>query len=413
MKSYKVKRIDAKTLLVTADCSKGKHMGYFRTPSGIDIKPFEFNNNRSGFESFWAKLDAFAQAHGLSTILFGFESTGSYSACLADFMASKGAQLSQINPKHTKKLKELSGNSPNKTDNKDPKVIADIISLGHGLTVLKPEGTVAKLRYQVHAREGMLTDITRVKNRMEALISLFFPEFLEIMKDLKTKSSLYLLEHYPDPKELQKLGPEQLTNVLKKVSRGKLGKDRAEELDSSAQNSVGITEGLSGMINTLRIHLQQLNLLQTQKAAIETKIDEELAKTPGHEFILSIKGLGKITTAILLSEVVDFKCYDKEAEVIKLAGLDLFEVSSGKQKGAKHISKRGRSLLRKALFYAALNTVKEGRPFYDDYHKHLSKGMKKIKALTIISKKILRVTFSMIKNNQYYNEEYDKLKQAA
>ena len=413
MKQKQVKRIDTNTLMVTADCSKGKHMGYFRAPSGIEVKPFAFENSRPGFEFFWEKVLAFAHTHQLSRILFGFESTGSYSACLANFMASKGVGLTQVNPKHTKRVKELSGNSPNKTDRKDPKVIADIIALGHGLTVLHPQGAVAELRYLAHAREGLLTDITRVKNRMEALISLFFPELLAIMKGLTTKTSMYLLTHYPTPGQLGALGPVQLTKLLKQVSRGKLGKPRAEALHAAAQNTVGLVEGLPGMVETLRCYLKQLDLLEYQKSALETKMDQTLEKLPGHEFILSIKGLGKITAAILLCEVVDFKGYARESEVLKLSGLDLYEVSSGKHKGDKRISKRGRSLLRKALFYAALNTVKAGRPFYQDYHRHLAKGTKKIKALTIISKKILRVTFSMVKHNQYYNENYTTLKQAA
>lgn len=413
MKHTKIRRIDSKTLMVTADCSKSKHMGYFRTLSGIDVNPFEFENSRSGFDFFWSKITAFAHAYGLSTIVFGFESTGSYSACLADFMASKGAHLNQVNTKHTKRMKELSGNSPNKTDQKDPKVIADIISLGHGLTVLKPAGSVATLRYLVHAREGVLTDIIRVKNRMESLIALFFPEFLAIMKGVTTKSSIYLLKHYPTPRKIERLGEEKLTHLLRKVSRGRLGKDRAAALYACAQCSIGLTEGLSGMVETLRLYLKQLALLEEQRSALEAKIDQELLKSPGHELILSIKGIGTITAAILLSEVVDFKSYSREAEIIKLSGLDLYEISSGKRKGEKRISKRGRSLLRKALFYAALNTVREGGPFHRDYQHHLGKGMKKIKALTIISKKILRVTFSMIKNNQYYDQQYEALKQAA
>lgn len=47
----------------------------------------------------------------------------------------------QVNPMHPKRLKELQGNSPNKTDRKDPKVIAHIITLGHALTVVIPEGS--------------------------------------------------------------------------------------------------------------------------------------------------------------------------------------------------------------------------------------------------------------------------------
>ena len=55
---------------------------------------------------------------------------------------------------HTKRLKELQGNSPNKTDRKDPKVIADIITLGHALTVVIPEGPAAELRRLIHPGRG-------------------------------------------------------------------------------------------------------------------------------------------------------------------------------------------------------------------------------------------------------------------
>jgi len=33
-------------------------------------------------------------------------------------------------------MKEVNGNSPLKTDEKDPRVIADIIRLGHALTII-------------------------------------------------------------------------------------------------------------------------------------------------------------------------------------------------------------------------------------------------------------------------------------
>ena len=47
----------------------------------------------------------------------------------------------------------MRGNSPNKTDEKDPQVIADIIELGNYLTVVIPEGTSAELRRLTQARE--------------------------------------------------------------------------------------------------------------------------------------------------------------------------------------------------------------------------------------------------------------------
>jgi len=72
--------------------------------------------------------------------------------------------------------------------------------------------------------------------------------------------------------------------------------------------------------------------------------------------LLSIKGLGTVTVAGLIGEVGDFKKFRTQSEIMKLAGLDLYEVSSGKWKGRRSISKRGRSLLRKILYYGVLST---------------------------------------------------------
>ena len=49
------------------------------------------------------------------------------------YMRSKEVKVVQVNPMHTKRGKELRGNSQNKTDEKDPQVIEDIIELGNYL----------------------------------------------------------------------------------------------------------------------------------------------------------------------------------------------------------------------------------------------------------------------------------------
>jgi transposase len=70
-----------------------------------------------------------------------------------------------------------------------------------------------------------------------------------------------------------------------------------------------------------------------------------------------MRGIGLITVAGLIGEVGDFRQFSTLSEITKLAGLDLFEVSSGKHRGRHHISKRGRPLMRKLLFFGAINTV--------------------------------------------------------
>lgn len=139
----KLKRISEQTLLVTVDIGKVKHTGYYRFPDGADGKTFEFCSSRKGFEEMWQRVFDAKRSRNLTDVVVGFESTGPYAEPLLHFLRMRNARLVQVNPLHTKRLKELEGNSPNKTDQKDPKVIADIVELGHALTVIIPEGTLS------------------------------------------------------------------------------------------------------------------------------------------------------------------------------------------------------------------------------------------------------------------------------
>ena len=57
-KIRKIKKIvNSETLIVTVDISKNKSTGYFRCPDGTEVKPFEFETNRTGFNSFYKSIE--------------------------------------------------------------------------------------------------------------------------------------------------------------------------------------------------------------------------------------------------------------------------------------------------------------------------------------------------------------------
>ena len=142
---------------------------------------------------------------------------------------------------------------------------------------------------------------------------------------------------------------------------------------------------------------------------LEEQMQHYLSQIPYAHCILSIKGVGKVTVAGLIGEVGDFKKFSTISEVIKLAGLNLFEISSGKHRGRHRISKRGRSLMRKLLFFAAINAVKSGGIMHEPYKKMLDRGMPKLKALTAISRKLLAIIFALVRNNTEYAENYHNM----
>ena len=406
-KAKKVKWINKKTMIATIDIGKNIHYGYFRAPEGHELKPFRFYNSKKSYHRFWSKICQFKSQHQLEDIVIGFESTGPYAEPLFHYLKKKPAKLVQINPMHSKRVKELAGNSPNKTDRKDPRVIADIISLGHSLTLVVPEAAAAHLRRLSQGRERALKARTVMLNQLQHLIFVIFPEFLSIMNNISTKTAAYLLNHHTVPESIVELGLDDLTQVMKKVSRGRLGHQRAEQLFEAAKKSVGIGEGKQSIL----LEIEHLNVMIANEdrfiASLEKQMLCYLEQILYSESLLSIKGLGVVTVAGLIGEVGDFKKFDTHSEIMKLAGFDLFEVSSGQHRGQRHISKRGRALMRKLLYFAALNAVRSQGIMHTRYQQMLDRGKPKMKALIAISRNLLRLIFALARDNTMYIENYN------
>ena len=406
LRSQNTKNVNGQTLVVAVDIGKSVHYGYFRAPMGEEVKRFPFSNTHRGFQEFWQKLSQFQRQQGLKECVIGFESTGPYAEPLFHYLRNQPVKLVQINPMHTKRLKELTGNSPNKTDRKDPRVIADVISLGHALSLVVPEGASAQLRRLTHARERAMKRRIALLNQLHYLMAVVFPEFLEVMKKISTNTAIYLIKHHPTPQHIVAMGPGSLSKVLKKRSRGQVTEQRAQKLFEVAQESIGIKEGQQSML----LEIQYLIFAVEQEngfiADLERQMIFSLNQIPYSHSILSIKGIGKITAAGLIGEVGDFGKFKTIAEITKLAGLDLYEISSGKHKGQHRISKRGRSLMRKLLYFAVVNMIRSDGLMHQPWHQRVQRGMPPMKAMVALSCKLLRLIFALARDNTVYKENY-------
>jgi transposase len=404
-KTKKVAKINDKMLIATVDIGKNVQHGYFRAPNGSDIKPFAFYNSKKSFRKFWQKLCQFKNKQGLEQIVIGFESTGPYAEPLFHYLKKKPVKLVQVNPVHTKRVKELTGNSPNKSDKKDPRVIADVICLGHALTLVVPEGPAAELRRLTQARERAIKSRTVMINQLQHLIFVIFPEFLKVLK-ISSKTTRYLIKNYTTPEKIYALGLQSLNQQLKKVSRGKLGQDHAKQLYEAARDCIGICAGKQSIVFEIEHLVGRIEAEDQFIASLEKQMRLYLQQISYSQNILSIKGLGEVTVAGLIGEVADFKKFDTISEIMKLAGLDLYEISSGKHRGQRRISKRGRPLMRKLLFFAAINSVKSKGIMHEKYQQMLDRGMLKMKALVAISRKLLGLIFAIVRDNTKYLENY-------
>jgi transposase len=406
----KVRGVRDDTLIVAIDVEMEWNRGYCTTLDGRSTKPFKFDNTRKGFDTLWSMVTASKNKFKCNEVIVGYESTGPYGEPLVHYLAKKPVKMVQVNPMHTKRVKEINDNSPLKTDVKDPRLIADIIKLGRALSIVIPEGDAAYLRRVNNSRERHVRERTALANQLQQLFFLLFPEFKKVIKDIKCRTPLYLLKKYPTPEAISVLNKHVLGEEMRKKSRGKFREHHAEMLINLARNAVGIRKGVSGLSMDIRHILVQFEMLENLIAEIEGGMEIALRRIPYSSKSLSIKGPGVVSLAGIIGEIGEFKKFGTQPEIMKLAGLDLYEISSGKMKGQRRISKRGRSLLRKILYYAAILTTRKNGILHDYYTRLPDRGMKRMMALVTVSRKLLGIIYAIVRDDSEYTANYVSIK---
>jgi transposase len=135
------------------------------------------------------------------------------------------------------------------------------------------------------------------------------------------------------------------------------------------------------------------------------KSDKEVLKKV--ENICTIKGLGVLTTAVVLSETNGFILFKNYKQVVSYAGYDVVEAQSGTRVGKTKISKRGNSRIRRALYMPSLVVIQsEVKQFKDLYQRTYKKHGIKMKSYVAVQKKLLTMIYYLWNKNEAYDPNY-------
>jgi len=304
--------------------------------------------------------------------------------------------------------KELDDNIQTKTDQKDPKTIAGLVRDGRYLEPYIPEAVYAELRELCNYRYRLLKDINSVKNQIHKWVDIHFPEYKKVFRNVTAKSSIAALKQTPLPCDVREVGAEGINKIWRDIKLRAVGMNRARSLCAAAERSVGVTEGIETARITISMMLEEYEIKKMNLEAIEEKMTELCLQIPAVEKVEKIKGVGIITIACFLAEVGDISRFESPKQIQKLAGLGLRECSSGKNKGKTMISKRGRPMLRKLLFQAAMPLVAKNSEFAELHHHYTTRKdnpLKKKQSIITISCKLIRILFAILKNNVEYDPD--------
>lgn len=388
-------------LVVGVDVGQDVHVASLIGTDGREILiGNKIVNSRDGFEGFEKLLSSWKK----EDVLISMEPTGHYWKSLAYRLEDDGYKVVLINPYHTHRSKELYDNQRGTTDKKDSKLIAHLTREGKFIGCRLLRGVYLELRKLSNIREVVTKELSRSLTRLAMVLDEYLPEYKGQFCSLVGATSQKLLTEY-GIKGLR--DPKQATAVrarIVEVSRKKIGIDRAKAIVETLNNSIGVKEGIESVDVALQVLLRQVAHHLGELKNLNREIEEKVHATEEGKYLIQMKGVGALTAGIFLGETGNLKEYQNFKQVEKLAGLNLIENSSGKHFGQKRMSKRGRSLLRHVLYRIGIVSIKWNEEFRKIYQYKVNVlKKKKMTALISVISKILRVMFTVGRNQLIYD----------
>lgn len=389
---------------VGVDTGKSFHKLVARGPDGRRTKPMRVTVDRASFEA----ADAFLRATfpGLTPgeMLVGIEFAGHHGVTFAHFLAAQGYPLVNVLPAVTKRLKEVEDNSPQKDDAKDAAQIAGLLAQGYFVRYVALAEPEAQLRVLSTERERLTREGTRLKNRLQAVLDLVWPEFVGQFSTIDKPTPRALLERWPCAADFARAPRQRVTWLVTAASRGHIPPAQVATLRALATHSVAITTGLPARRDEIRRLLTRWDVLRAQRREIDTALAALVAEHPAAAALTSVPGVSVVCAASLVAELGTPASYESPRQVLKLAGMNLAGPSSGTSvRGRVRQTKRGRPALRRQLFLLAARWCQERGLYRAQYLAYKARGLSKTEAMCAIARKLVPLLLHVMQTGERFD----------
>jgi len=319
------------------------------------------------------------------------EPSGTYGDALRAMLERVGIPVFRVNPKRCHDAAEVYDGVPSLHDAKSATILCKLHRDGASeLWPMRSEherrlGAILRI-LEVHTKE-----LHRNCNRLEGLLARHWPELTHHL-DLRTATLLELLMAYGGPQAVasDEAGAREL---MRQVGGRYLA---AKKIDAviRASKSLGVPQLDEERELVMRV-AEEARRAQKLAKKVKGRV-ERMSESEGATKELA-PVVGKTTAAVMVAALGDPRTYESATAYLKSVGLNLKEKSSGKKKGALHITKRGPGIVRLYLYLAALRLLQRDRVIRAWYHKKVRRqgGRAKSKAVVAIMRKLVLALWSV------------------
>jgi len=154
---------------------------------------------------------------------------------------------------------------------------------------------------------------------------------------------------------------------------------------------------------------QTIKVIEKQIKDCEKRIKDLIAEDPDVneriKNVTTIKGVGIMTVATIISETQGFHIFNSIKQLVSYSGYDVVERQSGSSiKGKTRISKKGNKYIRRALYFPALSSVRFNKHMKEFYTRIFERRYQKMVSYVAVQRKLLTLIYTLWKNNEVYDE---------
>ena len=244
--------------------------------------------------------------------------------------------LYPINPSTLANYREAFSPSRAKDDPSDAEYAVDLLIHHHDrLKAWMPDDEKTRtLQYLVEHRRRVVSDRTRISNRMTALLKLYSPQVLECFDDIRTDLVCDFLLRWPSLDEVKKVRATTLEKFFR--SHNSVRREGNQQRISSIKAAVALTSDravIDSSVVMIRALAAQMKVAICAIKEFDRQIEQLCATHSDYHLFASLPGSGSVYSSRLLAAFgTNRERFESAEEVARLSGIAPVVERSGQSK---------------------------------------------------------------------------------
>lgn len=368
-------------------------------------KPFAVETSRKGLEHLLKKATKDVEG----PVNFVFEPTSTVWLPVAAYLSAAGHRTYMVKTQKSSDFRKFFSKHA-KSDGIDSGVLARIPQVDpEGVNeLIVPTAEETTLKRQAKRRERYVSDATKQKLRIQALLLLANPFVIGALgQDKFGKATVEFLKRYADPEKAVKYGRSRLEKFWDKHSNGQADNQRAGKVFEACQNAVELYYPLrkenrlpfdyEAIQEEIREELELMEEIGRRAKRVEKQMIAMYKALQPERILEQLRGVGPVIAANIIAMIGNINRFKNARKFVNYCGLCPRKKQTGNSDKKMKITKAGQALLKKSLYLAA-DTARNWDPEFAAYYaRRYAKGDHHNYIVVALARKMALRVYALLK----------------